>query len=716
MSLAEEAETRIALSAGARRTHPIATHLALFAVGILTPVLLIVTLMLVDAARLRRDESLRDATAVVRQINATIEVEIEKAISVGQTLATSLALTRGDHVAFDGQAREVANRLGLIIVARDLTGQQIINTAAPVGRQLPISNGSIVAIDRLAAASGLPVISDLVTGTVLKNQFVIADVPVIRDGRVIYFIDVELLPTRIVEILSQGLAPGWLAGVVGRDGRLIARSADLDRFIGMTNPAFLEAAVGREGVWNGTARGGDSISGAYLRSPLSGWIVSVAVPETTLHAAEKWALAWLTGLAVAALAVSTYLGWQLSRRISLPIRDLVLRARELGDGRIPAAAQSSVVEVNDVTEALHAAAVELDRRAETARQSADAVRANEERLQLVQGTAGIGTLDWDIEAGDAVCSARFYEMFSLPPGSRIRFGDILERVHPDQREQIRQSHKLLFRQGGAFEEEFRVLAKPDEERWIHVRGRLDLKNGKPVRLLGASIDVTGRKRSEEHLRFLLREISHRSKNLLAVIIAMAGQTAKSVESVAEFRRRFGERLMGMSASHDLLVNQNWLGASVESLVRGQLVAFVDAQDARVQIAGPTVDLTAEATEALGLALHELASNSLKFGALSDPAGKVEISWTVYGSAGAMGSRDTDADERRFRMEWIEHSVAPVPPPSHKGFGRMVIEHTVRATFRGTVTLDFPEEGLRWCIDAPSSCLAHAGAGATLDAA
>jgi two-component sensor histidine kinase len=209
-------------------------------------------------------------------------------------------------------------------------------------------------------------------------------------------------------------------------------------------------------------------------------------------------------------------------------------------------------------------------------------------------------------------------------------------------------------------------------------------------------EITARKRAEEHLRFLMRELSHRSKNLLAVIQAMAGQTAKSAENVGDFRRRFGERLMGLAASHDLLVNRNWLGASVEQLVRGQLAPFVDEQDPRLRIHGPEVDLRAEAAEAVGLAVHELATNSLKYGALSDQAGKVEIVWEVYGpeihpendgaaKANATGDGGTEPDERRFRMDWIEYTIAPVSPPNHKGFGRTVIEHTVQATLRGSVT-------------------------------
>jgi two-component sensor histidine kinase len=152
------------------------------------------------------------------------------------------------------------------------------------------------------------------------------------------------------------------------------------------------------------------------------------------------------------------------------------------------------------------------------------------------------------------------------------------------------------------------------------------------------------------------------------------------------------------------------------------VPFVDGQDPRLRIGGPAVDLKAEAAEALGLALHELATNSIKYGALNDQAGKVEINWIVYVPGdvavtddGAASDASARPGERRFRMDWIEYAIAPVSPPSHKGFGRIVIEHTVETTLRGTVTLDFPPEGMRWCIDAPASCLAPSRSGSLSNA-
>jgi two-component sensor histidine kinase/PAS domain-containing protein len=577
------------------------------------------------------------------------------------------------------------------------------------GDKLPVSNDDVLAVDRLAAEQRAPVVSDLLIGTVTKAPLVLADVPVLKDGEVVAFIDVVLKPQRLGEILSRDLPDGWIAGIVGRDGRLIARSLDQYRFIGGVNQGFLDQVKGPSGTFDSTSREGQRVAGVYLRSPLSGWVVSVALPESMLDVPAKSAMTWLFFLVDAALATSVLLGWFLSRRIAAPIRALASRAMEMGEGHQPAPAYSTVAEVNDVSDALASASVELERRAAATRQAAEAARASQERLQLVQETAGIATVDWDAALDRAICSPRFYQMFSLPPDGAVRFADVIARLHPADRARADQSYELLIGLGGPFEHEFRIVTASGEERWISVKGRLDSRGGRPARLLAAGIDITERKRSEDHLRFLLREISHRSKNLLAVILAMASQTAKSAESVDAFRRRFSERLMGIAASHDLLVNQNWTGASVENLVRGQLSPFVDARDPRVRLAGPDVDLKAEVAEALGIALHELATNSLKFGALKDAEGTVDIVWGVYdmGEHGALaGVDDVDpAGGRRFRMEWLEHTPFPIEPPGHKGFGRMVIEHTVQATLSGTVTLDFPPEGLRWRIDAPATCLA-----------
>lgn len=210
----------------------------------------------------------------------------------------------------------------------------------------------------------------------------------------------------------------------------------------------------------------------------------------------------------------------------------------------------------------------------------------------------------------------------------------------------------------------------------------------------ASVDVTERKEGEAHLRLLLRELTHRSKNLLAVIQAMARQTARHAGSIDAFLSQFGARLQALAASHDLLVRESWYGASLNELVRSQLAAYFDSEDSQVEIEGPAVALKPEAAQNLGLALHELAMNAAKFGALSVPNGKISIRWDRQG--GANGGA--------IVFEWHEQLGPKVKPRRKKGFGSMVIEKNLARALDAEVTMDFETDGLRCHIVIPASQL------------
>ncbi len=148
--------------------------------------------------------------------------------------------------------------------------------------------------------------------------------------------------------------------------------------------------------------------------------------------------------------------------------------------------------------------------------------------------------------------------------------------------------------------------------------------GDIVGLTCASVDVTERKEGEAHLRLLMRELTHRSKNLLAVIQAMARQTARHAGSIDGFLNQFSARLQALAASHDLLVRESWHGASLREIIRAQLAAYIGSGEGQVELDGEPVALKPEAAQNLGLALHELAVNAAKFGALSVPNGRVSI--------------------------------------------------------------------------------------------
>lgn len=240
-----------------------------------------------------------------------------------------------------------------------------------------------------------------------------------------------------------------------------------------------------------------------------------------------------------------------------------------------------------------------------------------------------------------------------------------------------------------------VVDDPPGVRWhdLHIEPMRD-DQGDIVGLTCASVDVTERKEGEAHLRLLLRELTHRSKNLLAVIQAMARQTARHAGSVDAFLGQFGARLQALAASHDLLVRESWYGASLNELVRSQLAAYFDSEDSQVEIEGPAVALKPEAAQNLGLALHELAMNAAKFGALSVPNGKISIRWDRQG--GSTGGA--------IAFDWQEHLGPKVKPRRKKGFGSMVIEKNLARALDAEVTMDFETDGLRCHIVIPASQL------------
>ncbi len=211
-----------------------------------------------------------------------------------------------------------------------------------------------------------------------------------------------------------------------------------------------------------------------------------------------------------------------------------------------------------------------------------------------------------------------------------------------------------------------------------------------VGLTCASVDVTERKEGEAHLRLLLRELTHRSKNLLAVIQAMARQTARHVGSIDGFLNQFSARLQALASSHDLLVRESWYGASLGELIRSQLSAYVDKDGGRIAIEGPEVALKPEAAQNIGLALHELAVNAAKFGALSVPAGRVSITW-----------HRGEQNGHPVTLDWREELGPKVKVRRKKGFGSMVIERNLARALDAEVSLDFDPDGLRCHIVIPA---------------
>ena len=315
----------------------------------------------------------------------------------------------------------------------------------------------------------------------------------------------------------------------------------------------------------------------------------------------------------------------------------------------------------------------------------------------------MGTWETDLVARTRQWTPEGMALFgiNLPDGRGHVGGDQDEywsALHPDDRHLVKKFHELADKQD-SFTSEYRVVWPDGTTLWLRGHGQVVSRtaDGKAHRLVSLVADETQRKAAEDHIKFLMHEISHRSKNLLTVIQSIARRTARTAATMKDFESRFGQRLQGLAASHDVLVRNSWQGAPLAELMRQHLLPFADAKSSRLELVGPDITVTAEAAQAIGLALHELATNAIKYGALSVPTGKVKMSWILD---------DTADGPRQLLLSWIEQGGPRVAPPSRIGFGHLVIDDMIARSLDGKVALEFAPLGLKWSVVIPGTYLVN----------
>lgn len=211
-----------------------------------------------------------------------------------------------------------------------------------------------------------------------------------------------------------------------------------------------------------------------------------------------------------------------------------------------------------------------------------------------------------------------------------------------------------------------------------------------ARLFKASQDeITARKRIEEHQKLLLDELNHRVKNTLATVQSIAAQTIRSSPDLRAFRQAFEARLIALSQAHNLLSLSNWRGVELSELVRRELIPHGVDDPHRITVSGERIMLPPAVAVAIGMALHELATNAARHGALSSTTGRVEVSWTL----------SSRSDASLLHMEWKEHGGPTVQQPKRRGFGSRMIEQGLKHDLRGEAKLYFEHSGVRCVIEA-----------------
>jgi PAS domain S-box-containing protein len=315
-----------------------------------------------------------------------------------------------------------------------------------------------------------------------------------------------------------------------------------------------------------------------------------------------------------------------------------------------------------------------------------------ERIEHALRAGGLGAWELDLKTNIARGDDRIRIMFGVPTAD-ITQEEFLSLIHDNDRSSVQTALAQAADPdgNGHFQFEYRIRRPTDGvERWMISEGQFVFDNKQPVRAIGVTYDFTDRKRTEQHIDLLMREVNHRSKNLLTVVQAVARQTARRSDP-ATLVARLSERIDGLAASQDLLVKNQWQGVEVADLIEAQLSHFKDLIGTRILHSGGPARLTAAAAQGVGMALHELATNAAKYGALSNALGRVRINWEIV-------ARETP----EFSISWTEEGGPPVTEPTRSGFGQMVIGRMAESAFGGSAEIDFRESGFFWKLSGPAS--------------
>ncbi len=336
------------------------------------------------------------------------------------------------------------------------------------------------------------------------------------------------------------------------------------------------------------------------------------------------------------------------------------------------------------------------------RQAEEDLRRSEERLRLAQEAGGIGSWEWEVATGMLFWSESCHRLHGTDPAQPLTDtvwrGLILEEDRPRVESVL---EAALAGTATAWEAEFRITRPNDRAlRWINGRGSIlrEPMDGRPVRVVGVAMDVTERRESEERLRLLAREVDHRAKNALAVVQAALRLTPK--DDAARYAQAVEGRVNNLARVHNLLAQARWSGTRLHQLAEGELAPFLPASTGgeerapRVVLDGSSVLLGPSAAQAISMALHELATNATKHGALSAPGGMVRLSWALDHAAGFL------------RIRWTETGgPAITAPPERRGFGSRVMEGTIRDQLGGAVHRDWTAAGLDCTLEVPLGRLA-----------
>lgn len=308
-----------------------------------------------------------------------------------------------------------------------------------------------------------------------------------------------------------------------------------------------------------------------------------------------------------------------------------------------------------------------------------------EELRRAVKSAGVALWTWNVDDDTFVMDAKAYELWDIPVEEDLTFEHLSAKVHPADRDRVRAAFVATRAIDGPFEIDFRILTGASDVRWVSARGQGNEGDAATKKMTGIFLDVTGRKQAEEGHELLAGEMSHRVKNLLALAAGLTNITSRSTDTKEEMALQLTQRLTALGRAHELvrpLPDGQGSAALLGDLFTVLLAPYDDvgAFAGRIRVAVPRMGLGEMAATSLALVIHELATNSLKYGALSNDTGLLDISGTL--------------NEDDLEIVWSEHRESRGDnDPAREGYGSKLLQRTISGQLGGSIDYEWGENGV-----------------------